>query len=220
MKLALFDLDNTLLGGDSDYAWSQFLIEEGILDREKFEQASGWFLKEYERGSIVMEDWLAFQLKPLAGRPRAQLEDWHRRFMERKIRPIILAKAAPLIASHGDALQALVTATNRFITEPIARELGIPHLIASEIELGEDGTFTGRPSGQPSFGKGKVSRVGDWLAAQDLKLGDFRESWFYSDSHNDIPLLEAVSHPVAVDPDATLRKHAEGKGWRVMSLRT
>jgi HAD superfamily hydrolase (TIGR01490 family) len=220
MKLALFDLDNTLLGGDSDYAWSQFLIEEGILDREKFEQTSGWFLKEYERGSIVMEDWLAFQLKPLAGRPRAQLEDWHRRFMEKKIRPIILAKAAPLIASHGDALQALVTATNRFITEPIARELGIPHLIASEIELGEDGTFTGRPSGQPSFGKGKVARVGDWLAAQDLKLGDFRESWFYSDSHNDIPLLEAVSHPVAVDPDATLRKHAEGKGWRVMSLRT
>jgi HAD superfamily hydrolase (TIGR01490 family) len=220
MKLALFDLDNTLLGGDSDYAWSQFLIEEGILDREKFEQTSGWFLKEYERGSIVMEDWLAFQLKPLAGRPRAQLEDWHRRFMEKKIRPIILAKAAPLIASHGDALQALVTATNRFITEPIARELGIPHLIASEIELGEDGTFTGRPSGQPSFGKGKVARVGDWLAAQDLKLGDFRESWFYSDSHNDIPLLEAVSHPVAVDPDAKLRKHAEGKGWRVMSLRT
>ena len=220
MKLALFDLDNTLLGGDSDYAWSQFLIEEGILDREKFEQTNGWFLKEYERGSIVMEDWLAFQLKPLAGRPRAQLEDWHRRFMERKIRPIILAKAAPLIASHGDALQALVTATNRFITEPIARELGIPHLIASEIELGEDGTFTGRPSGQPSFGKGKVARVGDWLAAKDLKLGDFRESWFYSDSHNDIPLLEAVSHPVAVDPDATLRKHAEGKGWRVMSLRT
>ena len=220
MKLALFDLDNTLLGGDSNYAWSQFLIEEGILDREKFEQTNGWFLKEYERGSIVMEDWLAFQLKPLAGRPRAQLEDWHRRFMERKIRPIILAKAAPLIASHGDALQALVTATNRFITEPIARELGIPHLIASEIEMGEDGTFTGRPRGQPSFGKGKVARVGDWLAAQDLKLGDFRESWFYSDSHNDIPLLEAVSHPVAVDPDATLRKHAEGKGWRVMSLRT
>jgi HAD superfamily hydrolase (TIGR01490 family) len=220
MKLALFDLDNTLLGGDSDYAWSQFLIEEGILDREKYEATSGWFLKEYEKGSIVMEDWLAFQLKPLAGRPRAQLEDWHRRFMERKIRPIILAKAAPLIAGHGDALQALVTATNRFITEPIARELGIPHLIASEIEMGEDGTFTGRPRGQPSFGKGKVARVGDWLAEQDLKLGDFRESWFYSDSHNDIPLLEVVSHPVAVDPDARLRKHAEGKGWRVMSLRT
>ena len=220
MKLALFDLDNTLLGGDSDYAWSQFLIEEGILDREKFEATSGWFLKEYERGSIVMEDWLAFQLKPLAGRPRAQIDEWHRRFMATKIRPMILAKAPPLIASHKGDLHALVTATNSFITEPIARELGIPNLIASGIELADDGTITGRPRGQPSFGKGKVARVGEWLAAQNLRLADFGESWFYSDSHNDIPLLEAVSHPVAVDPDATLRRHAEGKGWRVMSLRT
>jgi HAD superfamily hydrolase (TIGR01490 family) len=217
MKLALFDLDNTLLHGDSDYEWAQFLIEEGVLHRDEYNAKNDWFYERYKDGTLDIRDFLAFQLTPIARRPRPQLDAWHNDFMQRKIRPIILPKAIDLIAQHADATRAIVTATNRFITAPIAAELGISNLIATDIEEA-DGVFTGNPRGTPSFREGKIACVNAWLAAHGHRLEDY-ESWFYSDSLNDLPLLERVTHPVAVDPDATLRAHATERGWPIISLR-
>jgi HAD superfamily hydrolase (TIGR01490 family) len=217
VKLALFDLDNTLLDGDSDYAWAQFLIEEGVLHAGDYNAKNDYFYERYKDGTLDIHEFLDFQLAPLAKRPRAQLDAWHNEFMRRKIRPMILPKAPQLIAKHADALTAIVTATNRFITRPIADELGVRDLIATDIEE-MDGVFTGKPRGTPTFREGKIQRVDEWLAAKGRKLADF-ESWFYSDSLNDLPLLERVSHPIAVDPDATLRAHATKRQWTIISLR-
>jgi HAD superfamily hydrolase (TIGR01490 family) len=216
-RLALFDLDNTLLEGDSDVSWAQFLIEEGVLRADDYHAKNLWFAERYKDGTLDIQEFLDFQLAPLAAHPRAQLNSWHEDYMQRKIRPIIRERALELIASHADALCAIVTATNRFITVPIARELGIEHLIATEIEE-IDGCFTGKPLGTPCFREGKIERVDEWLAAHGRKLADF-ESWFYSDSLNDMPLLERVDHPVAVDPDPTLHAYAQERGWQVISLR-
>jgi len=217
VKLALFDLDNTLLDGDSDYAWAQFLIEEGVLHAGDYNAKNDYFFERYKDGTLDIHEFLDFQLAPLAKRPRAQLDAWHNEFMRRKIRPMILPKAPQLIAKHADALTAIVTATNRFITRPIADELGVRDLIATDIEE-MDGVFTGKPRGTPTFREGKIQRVDEWLAAKGRKLADF-ESWFYSDSLNDLPLLERVTHPIAVDPDATLRAHATKRKWPIISLR-
>ena len=216
-KLALFDLDHTLIDGDSDVSWAQFLIEEGVLHPEEYHAKNIWFAERYKDGTLDIHEFLDFQLAPIARRPRAQLDAWHQQFMQRKIRPIIHARTPQLLAGHDGALKALVTATNRFITAPIAAELGIPNLIATDIEE-VDGEFTGRPRGTPSFREGKITRVNEWLAGQGAKLGDY-ESWFYSDSLNDLPLLELVDHPVAVDPDPTLRAKAGERGWEVISLK-
>jgi HAD superfamily hydrolase (TIGR01490 family) len=217
VKLALFDLDNTLLDGDSDYAWAQFLIEEGVLHAADYNAKNDYFYERYKDGTLDIHEFLDFQLAPLARRPRAQLDAWHNEFMRRKIRPMILPKAPQLIAKHADALTAIVTATNRFITRPIADELGVRDLIATDIEE-MDGVFTGKPRGTPTFREGKIQRVDEWLAAKGRKLADF-ESWFYSDSLNDLPLLERVNHPIAVDPDATLRARATEREWPIISLR-
>jgi HAD superfamily hydrolase (TIGR01490 family) len=217
-QLALFDLDHTLLDGDSDVSWAQFLIEEGVLDPAEYHAKNEWFFERYKDGTLDIREFLDFQLAPLARRPRRQLDAWHAQFMQRKIRPMIHAGAHDLIAKHSGALTALVTATNRFITAPIAAELGIRNLIATDIEE-IDGEFTGKPHGTPSFREGKVARVKEWLAGQGTSLADY-ESWFYSDSLNDLPLLELVTHPVAVDPDATLRAKAHERGWEVMSLKS
>ena len=217
-KLALFDLDNTLLDGDSDYEWAQFLIEEGVLHADEYNAKNDWFYERYKDGTLDIHEFLDFQLKPIARRPRAQLDAWHSQFMQRRIRPIILPKAPELLARHGDALTAIVTATNRFITQPIASELGVSNLLATDIEEGPDGVFTGKPRGTPTFREGKIRRVRDWLGERGSRLEDY-ESWFYSDSLNDLPLLELVTHPVAVDPDATLRAQAAERGWPIISLR-
>ena len=217
MKLALFDLDNTLLDGDSDHAWAQFLIEEGVLHPDEYHAKNEWFYERYKDGTLDIHEFLDFQLAPLAAHPRDQLDRWHLDFMQRKVRPMILPRAAELIASHSDALRAIVTATNRFITAPIAKELGVTDLIATDIEE-VDGRFTGKARGTPTFREGKIARVNEWLAARGRRLEQF-ESWFYSDSLNDLPLLERVTHPVAVDPDATLRAHANERGWRIITLR-
>jgi HAD superfamily hydrolase (TIGR01490 family) len=217
-KLALFDLDNTLLDGDSDYAWAQFLIEEGVLHADEYNAKNEWFYERYKDGTLDIHEFLDFQLAPLARHPRAQLDAWHNEFMQRKVRPMILAKAPELIARHSDALTAIVTATNRFITRPIADELGVSDLIATDIEE-VDGSFTGKARGTPTFREGKIARVNEWLASRGHRLEDF-ESWFYSDSLNDLPLLERVTHPVAVDPDSTLRAHATERRWPVISLRS
>ena len=216
-RLVLFDLDNTLLAGDSDFEWAQFLIEQGVLDREVYEARNQQFYDQYKAGTLDIHAFLDFQLKPLSRHPRAQLEAWHRDFMERRIRPLVRAKARELVDAHRGDLRAVITATNSFVTAPIVREFGIDNLIATEPEE-RDGGFTGGVSGIPCFREGKVARLEAWLAARGAGLASFAESWFYSDSLNDLPLLERVTHPVAVDPDPTLREHAGRMGWRIISL--
>ncbi len=219
MKLVLFDLDNTLLDGDSDYEWAQFLIEQGVLERANYEQRNQDFFDQYKAGRLDIYAFLDFQLAPLAQFPRAQLDAWHRQFMAQKILPKISAAARRLVRhSVRDAqLCAIVTATNSFVTAPIAREFGVPHLLATEPEQ-TDGKFTGKVSGTPCFREGKITRVEQWLAAQGSRWGDFAETWFYSDSHNDLPLLERVTHPVAVRPDHTLEHTALARGWDIIAL--
>jgi HAD superfamily hydrolase (TIGR01490 family) len=217
VKLALFDLDNTLLDGDSDYAWAQFLIEEGVLHADEYNAKNDYFYDRYKDGTLDIHEFLDFQLAPLARHPRAQLDAWHNTFMQRKVRSMILPKATQLIAKHADALTAIVTATNRFITRPIADELGVKDLIATDIEE-VDGAFTGKARGTPTFREGKITAVDEWLASRGHRLADY-ESWFYSDSLNDLPLLARVTHPVAVDPDATLRAYATERKWPIISLR-
>lgn len=220
MHLVLFDLDNTLLAGDSDFEWAQFLISKGVVDREVHEAMNRGFYEDYKAGTLDIHAFLDFQLQPLARHPRTQLDAWHREFMTTRILPIAGEKARALVRSHlqTDALCAVVTATNSFVTAPIAREFGIAHLIAT-IPAQQDGQFTGQPRGTPSFRAGKISRVEDWLEAMGLWWSSFERSWFYSDSHNDLPLMGKVSDPVAVDPDDTLRAHATAAGWPVLSLR-
>ena len=220
MNLVLFDLDNTLLAGDSDFAWAQFLIGKGVLDREVQEAKNIEFYEQYKAGTLDIFAFLDFQLAPLARHPREQLDAWHSEFMTRSIRPMITPKARTLVREHLDsgALVAVVTATNAFVTGPIVREFGIPHVVAT-IPAQQDGAFTGKPRGTPAFKAGKIERVDAWLESLGLHLGSFEHSWFYSDSHNDLPLLQRVTDPVAVDPDPTLRAHAESAGWPVISLR-
>jgi HAD superfamily hydrolase (TIGR01490 family) len=217
VRLALFDLDNTLLAGDSDFEWAQFLIEQGVLDREAYEARNLEFYEAYKQGTLDIHEFLDFQLKPLGRHPRRVLDAWHRGFMERKVRPMIRATACDLVARHRGDLCAIVTATNSFVTRPIAQEFGIENLIATEPEA-VGGEFTGRVAGTPCFREGKIERLESWLQGRGESLGSFERSWFYSDSLNDLPLLERVSDPVAVDPDATLRAHAEQRGWPIVSL--
>ena len=216
-RLVLFDLDNTLLAGDSDFEWAQFLIEQGVLDRELYEARNQTFYDQYRAGTLDIREFLDFQLKPLSRHPRSQLDAWHRDFMERKVRPLMREKARALVARHRGDLRVVITATNSFVTAPIAREFGIAELIATEPEQ-RNGEFSGAVSGIPCFREGKVARLEEWLAGRRTPLASFSESWFYSDSLNDLPLLDRVSHPVAVDPDATLRAHAERRGWPIITL--
>lgn len=219
LRLALFDLDNTLLAGDSDFEWAQFLIEQGVLDREVYEARNRDFFEQYKAGTLDIEAFLAFQLKPLSRHSRLELDRWHEEYMRTRIRPMITPQARALVESHrrrGHEL-AIITATNRFVTGPIAREFGVEHLIATEPEE-VNGAFTGRVVGTPCFREGKVARLEEWLASRGLSWQRIEESWFYSDSHNDLPLLERVTHPVAVNPDARLRRHAEARGWPILSL--
>ena len=219
MKLVLFDLDNTLLDGDSDYEWAQFLIEQGVLERASYEHRNQEFFDQYKAGRLDIYAFLDFQLAPLAQYPRAELDAWHLQFMAQKILPKISAAARRLVSQSVQQAQlcAIVTATNSFVTAPIAREFGVAHLVATEPEqIG--GRFTGKVSGTPCFREGKVTRVEQWLAAQGRRWIDFSETRFYSDSHNDLPLLERVSHPVAVRPDHPLRQAALARGWEVITL--
>ncbi|MFO1465012.1 MAG: HAD family hydrolase [Steroidobacteraceae bacterium] len=219
-NLVLFDLDKTLLTGDSDFEWAQFLITKGVLDREVYEARNQRFYDDYEAGTLDIQAFLDFQLAPLSRHPREELDTWHDEFMARCIRPMIVAPARALVRRHLDegSLCAVVTATNSFVTGPIVREFGIAHLLAT-IPAQEGGRFTGRPRGTPAFKAGKIERVEAWLESLGLWWGSFGQSWFYSDSHNDLPLLSKVTHPIAVDPDEILSKHARSAGWPVISLK-
>ena len=180
------------------------------------------FYAHYRAGTLDIQAFLDFQLAPLARHPREELDTWHQEFMARHIEPLITRAARARLALHQDAghLCALVTATNAFVTGPIARNLGIPHLIATiPAQRADNGAYTGKPRGTPSFREGKITRVEAWLESLGLWWGAFQRTWFYSDSHNDLPLLERVSDPVAVDPDPTLAALAREKGWPIISLR-
>jgi len=217
LDLAIFDLDNTLLGGDSDYLWGLFLVERGIVDRERYERENERYYQDYLAGNLDIDEFLRFTLQPLAAHSPELLQRWRADFMAEKIHPIILPRARQLLARHrsqGDRL-LIITATNAFITRPIADALGVEQLIATEPEM-RQGRYTGGVAGVPCFREGKVVRLNAWLQENGQTL---TESWFYSDSHNDIPLLEQVSHPTAVDPDETLSGHAAMRGWPVISLR-
>jgi len=222
MNLALFDLDNTLLAGDSDFEWAQFLITKGVVDREIQEAKNIAFYDQYKDGTLDINEFLAFQLAPLTRHPRAELDAWHCEYMDRHIRPLIGDKARQLVRDHlanGD-LCAVVTATNSFVTRPIVSEFGIPHLIGTVAAVDvESGAFSGGPRGTPSFRDGKIERVESWLESLGLWWGSFSDSYFYSDSHNDLPLMSKVRTPVAVDPDETLHRHSSEMGWKIITLR-
>lgn len=217
MALAIFDLDNTLLGGDSDYLWGRFLAENHIVDPEVYHDANLAFYHDYQAGRLDINAFLEFVFTPLKDNSMVDLLQWREAYLQQKIMPIMLPKARALVEQHrqqGDTL-LIITATNSFLTTPIAEKLGIEHLIATNPEL-IDGRFTGKVAGIPSFQHGKVSRLQDWLTEHQQTLAG---SIFYSDSHNDLPLLEKVETPVAVDPDETLRQVAQQRGWKILSLR-
>lgn len=218
MALAIFDLDNTLLNGDSDYLWGRFLSTEGLVDANSYELENQRFYDEYKAGTLDIMEFLSFSLNPLSQHSMATLNNLHDKFMATVIRPLITDSARQLVEKHrenGDYL-LIITATNDFITTPIAHELGMDDIIATTAEI-QNERYTGKVAGTPSFREGKVNRLRDWLKQNGQNLAG---SWFYSDSHNDLPLLDQVSHPVAVDPDETLANHAAACDWPILSLKT
>jgi HAD superfamily hydrolase (TIGR01490 family) len=217
MKLALFDLDNTLLSGDSDVEWHDFLTDKGVVARAE-KQANADMDARYRRGEAPVLEYVRFYLRHYPPHDMATLLAWRESFIEERIKPRILPAARALLASHKKDLVAIITATNRFLTEPTPALLGAEHLIATEPEI-VNGRFTGDVAGTPCMREGKIEHLERWLAARGKALKDFSESWFYSDSINDLPLLERVTHPVAVDADAALRDIARSRGWKAISLR-
>ena len=216
MALAIFDLDNTLLAGDSDYLWGRFLVQKGAVDGPEHERENERFYQLYKEGRLDIYEFLRFSLAPLRKHPRSRLESWRSEFLETQIDPLISRQARDLVEKHrqaGDTLM-IITATNAFVTRPIAQRFGIEHLIATEPET-LNGHYTGEVAGEPSFREGKVNRLQAWLEAEEA---DLQGSWFYSDSHNDLPLLERVDHPVAVDPDETLSQVARERQWPILQL--
>lgn len=217
MALAIFDLDNTLLGGDSDHAWGEFLVQRGIVDRTVYAEANDRFYREYQNGTLDIHAYLAFALEPLTRFTRAELNTLHDDFMRTMITPMRLAKADALLAEHrarGDFL-LIITATNAFVTRPIGAALGVDALLATEPEIRHD-RYTGKITGTACFREGKVTCLREWLAQHPY---DIATASFYSDSQNDLPLLEMVGRPVAVDPDDMLRRVASARGWPIISLR-
>ena len=220
MNLALFDLDHTLIPLDSDYEWGQFLVRIGAVDADEFAKRNAAFYAQYEAGTLDPVEYLEFALGTLAQFPRKQLDAWHRQFMDEVVLPGIRPAATDLVKEHlraGDQV-AIITATNRFVTEPIAKVFGVDTLIAALPETTADGEITGKLVGIPTSGKGKVTHMNTWLASQGKSLGSFERSYFYSDSQNDIPLLSAVTHPVATNPNALLKAHAQAQGWPILTL--
>ncbi len=220
MNLTLFDLDHTLLPIDSDYEWGQFLCRTGAVDPVWFTARNAEFLAQYQNGTLNPVAYLEFAFGTLKRFSREQLNDWHAQYMETVILPAIRPAARALVDRHLQAgdLVAIVTATNRFVTGPIARAFGVEHLIAAEAEVDANGSLTGHPRGTPPFGAGKVVNTEAWLASLGRQFRDFERSTFYSDSQNDIPLLSAVTHPVATNPNAALASHARAQGWPVLQL--
>ncbi|WP_395823616.1 HAD family hydrolase [Collimonas sp.] len=220
MNLALFDLDHTLLPVDSDYEWGQFLMRIGTVDADVFKKSNADWFAEYQAGTLDPVKYLEFAFGTLAQFPRKQLDAWHEQFMAQVIQPQITPAARALLQKHQDAgdLVAIVTATNSFVTEPIAKALGVDFLIASDPETTEDGEITGKLLDTPTYGPGKVVHTNAWLATMDMTLASFPRSYFYSDSHNDLPLMLLVTDPIATNPNAQLTAHATAHGWPILNL--
>jgi HAD superfamily hydrolase (TIGR01490 family) len=222
-NLALFDLDHTLIPTDSDHEWGRFMVKHGMVDAENFARENDRFFADYKAGKLDIHAYLVAMLTPLARYSRAQLAEYHQMYMHEVIKPAIVPAALELVRQHRDAgdLCCMVTATNEFITGPIAAVFGVEKLIACEAET-VDGQphsdYTGRPTGTPSYKEGKIVRTEAWLASLGKTWSDFERSYFYSDSHNDIPLLQKVTDPIATNPDDTLRAHAQANGWRILEL--
>lgn len=217
MALAIFDLDNTLIAGDSDYGWGEFLVRKGKVDSNHYRTMNDRFFADYEAGCLDIGAYLQFSLEPLTRIPEPELQQLHKTFMREVISPMMLSKAHNLLEKHRQAADRLlvITSTNRFIAQPICEALSIDTLIATEPEM-IDGQFTGQIVGVPSYAEGKVIRFNQWLSDnQERNEG----SYFYSDSINDLPLLLEVANPIAVDPDAQLREQAQNRGWEIISLR-
>jgi len=217
VALAIFDLDNTLIAGDSDHAWGEYLVEKGIVDAEAYKHANDQFLKDYQNGTLDIQAYLEFALKPLQAHPVSQLNTWREDFFNRKIKPLMLPKAFELIEKHRaqDDFLMIITATNRFVTELIAQAFNVDALIATEPEM-VNHRYTGKVAGTPSFKEGKITRLNQWLEDQHHTI---EGAYFYSDSHNDIPLLKLVDNPIGVDPDELLRIACEQNNWPIHSLR-
>ena len=217
MSLAIFDLDNTLIGGDSDFLWGEFIGEEGIVDANAYRKKNEYFYQQYDLGTLDIYAWLEFCLEPLTRYSMTELQELHHRFMIQKIEPILLDKAQNCINRHkerGDTV-LVITASTSFVTAPIVKKYGINHLLATEPEI-KAGRYTGGVSGMPCFQSGKIDKLMPWLQKNEETLNG---STFYSDSHNDLPLLELVDNPVAVNADKILTKIAEKKGWKVLNWR-
>ena len=217
MSLAIFDLDNTLIGGDSDFLWGEFIGEEGIVDANAYRKKNEYFYQQYDLGTLDIYAWLEFCLEPLSRYSMSELQEFHHRFMIQKIEPIMLDKAQNCINRHkerGDTV-LVMTASNSFVTAPIVKKYGINHLLATEPEI-KAGRYTGGVSGMPCFQAGKIDKLMPWLQKNEETLTG---STFYSDSHNDLPLLELVDNPVAVNADKILTKIAEKKGWEILNWR-
>jgi HAD superfamily hydrolase (TIGR01490 family) len=223
--LALFDLDHTLLPFDSDYEWGQFLVRLGVVDGEHYANANDQFYADYKKGKLDIDAFLQFALKPLSENTRAQLDAWHHLFMQEKIIGQLHPRSLALVKQHqaaGDVC-CVVTATNSFVTRPIVRAFGIDYLVATEPATKNNdpnAEFTGAITGIPSFKEGKVRRVRAWLEELGLSFERMEKSYFYSDSINDLPLLEQVSHPIATNPDVTLRAEAQKRNWPILELFT
>ncbi|MFQ5936192.1 MAG: HAD family hydrolase [Acidiferrobacterales bacterium] len=217
MSLAIFDLDRTLLTGDSDHAWGDFLVERNRVDGDYYKHENDRFYESYKAGELDIHEYLAFVLRPLAAHDLRTLEAWRREFVRHKVSPMITPAARALVQKHRDAGHTLIiiTSTIDFVASPIAAEFSVSHLLATEAEL-VDGRYTGRVAGTPCYRHGKVERLRSWVQQHGETLAG---SWAYSDSHNDLPLLELVEHPVAVDPDPVLREHAQARGWPILALR-
>ena len=217
MPLALFDLDNTLLADDSDFLWGSFLVEKGLVDKTTYDNANKLFYDQYKKGTLDIDEFLAFSLKPLTQYSREKLEALHDEFMQKHIRPVMTQKGQDQIQHHRDKgdIIVIITATNSFVTGPIAKAFHVDDLIATDPEI-IDGRYTGNVAGTPCFQKGKITRLNQWLESTSHDLDN---STFYSDSHNDISLLELVSVPIAVDPDDELKNIAESRNWQICSFR-
>lgn len=222
-QLALFDLDHTLLPCDSDYEWGQFLACIGVVDSEYYARQNERFYQDYKEGKLDIHEFLSFALKPLSEHSRPQLQEWHNTFMHEVIDHHLRVEALDLVKRHQDAgdLCCVITATNSFVTRPIVERFGIKHLIATEPATADNtpmSKFTGQVKDIPNFREGKIENLNHWLAAQNLSLGSLSHSYFYSDSINDLPLLEKVSHPVATNPDDRLRNEAKERDWPILEL--
>ena len=217
MALAIFDLDNTLIAGDSDHSWGEFLVDQNIVDRQLYKKMNDKFYADYESGCLDIFAYLEFSVEPLTQFSLQELDILHQQFMRDIIEPMKLDQAETLINHHrqaGDRI-LVITSTNRFIVEPICKSLGIDEIIATDLQI-IDGKYTGKVDGTPTFKEGKVERFNQWLKEQNTNN---EGSYFYSDSINDMPMLLEVAYPIAVDPDPALRKEAESRHWEIISLR-